>query len=212
MKLNDAGVTFIASLEGKSNKAYCLEDGGITIGYGHYFSNQSKEVLTKKITNKTVWTDKQCLNDFKNLLKFYEGIVSRETSVMKLSQNQFNALVSYSYNRGIGGLKQLLTASKKKPIATGMLMLVYWGSNKTYEKSLKNRRLKEVELYFKNFCPSHKKITKESDVNLIAWIQLKLGIDVDGIWGTKTSNALKKQLKKTNDSVNRNDIIKLSKM
>jgi len=139
MKTSDNGRKLIESFEGLSLKAYKLTgESYYTIGYGHSFD--------KAVTASTVWTRKQADEALKNDLAKFEGYVNRYVNIT-LTQNAFDALVSYTYNRGLGGLKELI-ANSKTFTAMGNNIVTYWGSALRYKAALINRRKKERELYF----------------------------------------------------------------
>lgn len=210
MQIDEKGLNLLKTLEGKRNKAYCLQDGGITIGYGKWFSFNSYEVRTGKITKFTYWNDKKCEQE---LLKEVKQIETYLTKIIpfKPTQNQFNALVSYGFNRGCGNLLKLLQAGKGDAVKTGLLMSVMWGSNTTYKASLINRRLKEMRMYFDGYIPSYVKINKQSTRTAIEWLQYKLNIKRSGVWDNQTQKRVKEYLRINNTKIiNRKEIKKIS--
>ncbi len=138
-KTSDNGVEFLKAQEGCRLTAYNLGDGAWTIGYGHYGDDVYEGMtITEEEAEALLRTD---------LVK-YEGYVI-DVALSKfptLNQNQFDALVSYTYNRGKGGLQQLI--SNSSTIAeVGANIPIYWGSNETYKEALITRRYREQELY-----------------------------------------------------------------
>lgn len=100
MKISDKGVEFIADFEGYHRAlpngdctTYYCPAGVLTIGYG----------CTEGIRPGEVWTKKQALDRFKQELAKHEAAVNRVVTV-DMTQNQFDALVSFSYNLGTGAL------------------------------------------------------------------------------------------------------------
>lgn len=153
MKLSDNGAEFIASHEGGFRLSwYKLNDGMMTVGAGHTVTlNEAKKKSIKvgdKITKVQAikWFEQDCsgfVNGTNRLLNQFG---------FKVNQNQFDALVSYAYNRGLGsarydnGLYQLLHHSKGvNDISKNFL--VYWGTNTYYKKGLMNRRKAEKRLF-----------------------------------------------------------------
>ena len=134
MKINNEGLALIKQFEGCSLKAYKLAgEQYYTIGYGHSFDNT--------ITATTVWTQKQAEDALvKDLQKYCKYVDDVELTKFKnLNSNQCNALMSYCYNRGAGGLRQLVTNSKSIE-EMGNNIVIYWGSAMRYKTGLVRRR------------------------------------------------------------------------
>lgn len=120
----------------------------LTIGYGHYGAD---------VKSTWRWTKEYAE---KELIKEVNGFAKQTLEVLdelgfdkdKLTNNQFNALVSYCYNRGAGrkdcsnGLRQLVKNSKTVS-ELGNNLLVYWGTNSSAKKGLLNRRRAEQGLF-----------------------------------------------------------------
>ena len=140
MKINGLGLGLIKNFEGCSYKAYRLKgERYYTIGYGHSFDDS--------ITKDTVWNQKQCDDALKKDLARFEGYVTKYAcSKFELNENQFSALVSYTYNRGVGGLQQLLRNSTTIQQLSNNIV-VYWGSAEKYKAGLIRRRKVEKVLF-----------------------------------------------------------------
>lgn len=97
MKTSSAGLRALTLEEGKRNKMYIDSYGNPTIGVGHLI--KSNEAYLKTIT----LTDTQ-IND---LLK--KDVIDAENAVnslgLDLKQNEFDALVSLTFNIGVGGFE-----------------------------------------------------------------------------------------------------------
>lgn len=152
MKLSESGKKFIKSHEGFRNTYYDLKDGGLTVGFGNYMTYAAARSKGIKVGDKI--TDEQADAMFN---KSVEGFVAGVNAQIKqydhdVNQNQFDVLVSYAYNRGLGnskgtnGLRQLLKNSKSVN-AISKNLLVYWGTNTMYKKGLLNRRNAEKKLF-----------------------------------------------------------------
>lgn len=85
----------VKSFEGLRLKAYRDAVGVLTIGYGH----------TKGVYEGQVITEKQAVNYLRSDLRQSERYVKYYVKV-KLSQQQFDALVSWTFNLGPGNLKR----------------------------------------------------------------------------------------------------------
>lgn len=144
MKTNSAGLDLIKNCEGLRLEAYKNKgERNYTIGYGHSDSTIKKgDVITKERAEQYLISD---LEKFENYVTKY--------AVKKfpdLNENQFSALVSYCYNRGPKGLKELVDNSKNIT-EMGFNLWVYWGTNKNYEKGLKARRTLEQKLFYRDY-------------------------------------------------------------
>lgn len=147
MRLNQTGYNLIKEFEGLSLKPYKCSAGVPTIGYGStYYENGIKvqmsdapitgaraEVLLKHVADRFALK-------VANLLK------------KPVTQNQFNALVSFAFNVGSGALasstllKLVNTNPNDAMIAKQFLR---WNrANGKVIQGLTNRRIKESALYF----------------------------------------------------------------
>ena len=147
MKLDKKGIDLILIFEGLKLKPYLCSAGVPTIGYGStYYENGTKVKLSDpKITKE------RAIELFKNTIEKYEKAVN-ELIKVTLTQNQFNALVSFTYKVGISALKvsTLLKKVNANPsdetIKNEFEKWVDAGGKQV--QGLLNRRKKEVEMYF----------------------------------------------------------------
>lgn len=147
MKLDSKGYDLIKEFEGFSNIPYKCSANIPTIGYGNTFYPDGKRVsmLDKQITKE--YADEI----FKNVVDNFAFKVSKLIK-SKVTQNQFNSLVSFAYNVGIGNLEKS-TLLKLVNINPNDAMIakqfLRWNKAKGKElKGLTNRRIKESALYF----------------------------------------------------------------
>ena len=140
MKTSQKGIDLIKRFEGVVLKVYKDAVGLPTIGYGH---------LIKKGEVFTTLTQQQAEELLaKDLKQFEEGI---STSVkVALTQNQFDALVSFAFNLGMGNVNSstLLRKLNAGDIQGAANEFVRW--NKAGGKTLAGltrRRLAEKELF-----------------------------------------------------------------
>ncbi len=99
--LSDEGRELIRRFEGLSLSPYHDAVGYPTVGYGHL-------LLKEKWADLSLWPNLSGLTDADDLLRsdaeLFEKAVSRFIRV-PLSQGQFDALVSFSFNLGTGALR-----------------------------------------------------------------------------------------------------------
>lgn len=94
MRLNDKGLALVKQWEGCKLKAY-KDGGGVwTIGYGHI----------EGVVPGMVWTQDQAEATLLAELSKYEKAVDQAVTV-GLTENQFAALVVFTYNVGVNAFK-----------------------------------------------------------------------------------------------------------
>ena len=151
MKLSDEGLRLIKSFEGYhearedgSCEAYQCPAGVWTIGWG----------CTKGVNQGMIWTAEEAEAAFRYELRGFEAGVARVTTV-DLNQNQFDALVSFAYNCGIGALERssLLKAVNRQQWDKAAAAFHDWnkGGGKVLP-GLVQRRAREAALFMK---PAH---------------------------------------------------------
>lgn len=143
MNLSDKGKQLIKKYEGCRLKAYKCPRGVWTIGYGHTNNVRPDDVITQDEANEL----------FKRDVKIFENTINRLVKA-KLNQNQFDALVSFTFNLGYGDkglagstLLRLLNTSDYIGAAKQFELWVYSG-DKVLE-GLAKRRKEEKELFLK---------------------------------------------------------------
>lgn len=93
--ITDDTVRYIAQWEGFKNKAYYDETGRVwTIGYGHTWGVNKDMACTKAKALEWLKTDANKVARYINSLD------------MNITQQQFDALVSFGFNVGTGNLKK----------------------------------------------------------------------------------------------------------
>ena len=99
-KTSRVGLDFIAQEEGLRLKPYKCSAGVPTIGIGSTYYEDGSKV---KMTDAPI-TKERAYVLFENVLKHFEMCVYTCTRD-DINQNQFDALVSFCYNLGLGNLK-----------------------------------------------------------------------------------------------------------
>lgn len=144
MHTSDAGIALIKEFEGFRNRAYQDAAGVWTIGYGttrypHGGHVQSGDVCSEVQAEEFIRHD----------LRWAEDCVNKYTTV-PLTQNQFDALVSFTYNLGCGALMKStllrrLNAGDYDSAAEEMLRWTHAGGHML--RGLVRRRTEEHDLF-----------------------------------------------------------------
>lgn len=134
MNISKKGIELIKKFEGLSLKAYKCPAGVWTIGFGHTANVKEGQIITKI----------QAESYLKHDIKLYELYVINNVPY-KLTQGQFDALVSFTFNCGLKNLKTLI---KKRTLSQiGNAILLYNKSGGKVLEGLKRRRQAEKELF-----------------------------------------------------------------
>ena len=140
MKISNKGIELIKRHEGLLLKAYRCPADKLTIGYGHTLNVKSTDVINKEQAEYFLRQD----------VKSAESDVNRKK--LNLTQNQFDALVSFVFNLGAGNFKRstLLRKVKANPndpsIRVEFERWIYAGGKVL--SGLAKRRKEEADLYF----------------------------------------------------------------
>ena len=142
MKISNNGLNTIKQFEGCRLTAYQDVKGVWTIGYGHTGGVYYGQTITQAEADTLFRQD---------LAKFESG-VARLCYGVTLTQNQFDALVSFAYNCGLSALgsstllKKIKANPNDKSIAAEFKKWCYSGGK--IVQGLANRRTAEAQLYF----------------------------------------------------------------
>ena len=198
MKISEKGLSMIERFEGCLLKASNKLDGVWTIGYGQTGSYYGKRVHRGITTTKAeahAW-----LRD--HSIKTYEDAVTQAVKV-PLNQNQFDALVSFAYNVGVGALKQSTALRKLNAgdYAGAADALTMWTKcNGKVLAGLVRRRKEERALFLTPVTQTkttntglRRKGDRADDVKLLQHRLNLLGwrLTEDGIWGVQTDSAVR---------------------
>ena len=141
MKIDEKGKRAVHDREGIRLKPYFDTRGIATIAMGNtYYLNGTKVTIYDRAMKMSEATE---LAD-KTLMKFSDFVDSKITA--KVTQNQFNALVSMCYNIGMEAFSHstALKEVNKDPNSSKVIVgIMLWTKN----KELVSRRLSEVEQY-----------------------------------------------------------------
>ncbi|RSK44711.1 lysozyme [Hymenobacter perfusus] len=147
LKTDAAGRAFLTKEEGEVLKTYLCAAGVLTIGVGHTGPDVVAPMTITREQSQALLT--------KDLLRF-EAAVNRLVTV-PLTQNQFNALVSFTFNLGEGALAKssllrYINASAngtRDQAALKNYFRIWRNVNGKPSAAIENRRLRECALFVK---------------------------------------------------------------
>lgn len=140
MKISNNGIDLIKSFEGFRSHAYkCVaSEKYYTIGFGHYGPDVSRDmVITKEEALELLQSD---------IAKF-ELAAEPVLKNYNLNQNQYDALMSFTYNCGINNLSKLTGYGTRSLKTISEKMLLYTKSGGVTLQGLVKRRQKEHALF-----------------------------------------------------------------
>ena len=137
MKTSSKGVSLIKSFEGCRMKAYKCPAGVWTIGYGHTAGVKEGDTITQETADAYLRND----------LAKYEKAVMNYDGIYHFNQNQFDALVSFTYNCGVGNLKNLTQSGKRTISQISTKLPLYNKAGGVVLRGLQRRRVAEKELF-----------------------------------------------------------------
>lgn len=193
LKTSQEGLEHITKWEGLMLKRYVCPAGKHTIGVGHVLlPGENYQEITKE----------QALEILAKDVERFEKAVKKHITV-PLNQNQFDALVSFIFNTGEGGV---INTGVQKTVNSGdfasvPMKLEEWSKFRVngvmkVNKGLLNRRKSEGQLFLKPANEQHTEIkmfawTKEALIEAQTKLaHLKLyDKKIDGIWGPATEKA-----------------------
>ena len=149
MNISKTGIQLIKDFEGLRLNAYKCSAGVPTIGYGSTFYPDKSNVKMSDVLRDKEEAEILLINT----LEDFDIYVSKYTKSVKLTQYQFDALVCFAFNVGLGNLSKstLLKKVLANPNDTTInIEFVKWNrGGGIVLKGLTKRRQKEAELYFK---------------------------------------------------------------
>ena len=189
-KLGAAGLGLIKSFEGCRLTAYKAvpTEKYYTIGWGHYGPDVTEGM---KVTQAQA--DALLLQDVENSVSCVNNAKYCPITA-SLNQNQFDALVSFTFNCGAGNLKTLCANRTAAQIASKIP--AYNKAGGKVLAGLVRRRAAEQEL-FNTAVSSNDDIKTAKDVQLWLNRNFQSGLMLDGLYGDNTRKALVKALQKT---------------
>lgn len=190
LTISKKGLNIIKKYEGCRLTAYKCPAGVWTIGYGH----------TAGVTEGMKITHAQADAFLKADCKSAEKAVNSYYNTYRWNQNQFDALVSFTFNCGSANLKTLLKSGKRTISEISKAITLYDKANGKVLAGLTKRRAEEKALFNTVIeevydMPTLKKGSTGKAVKI--W-QIILGVIVDGDFGEKTAEATRAFQRKHN--------------
>lgn len=139
LSISNTGLELIKRFEGCKLKAYQDSVGVWTIGYGHTAGVVKGQVITQAQADAYLKSD--CANAEKH--------VNNYNNIYHWNQNQFDALVSFTFNCGSGNLKTLLNNGQRTIAEISAKITAYNKAGGKVLQGLVNRRSAEKELFDK---------------------------------------------------------------
>ena len=135
MNISERGLNLIKSYEGCRLTAYRCPANVLTIGWGHTKNVYESMSITQDEADRLLVEDVQ----------MYANAVNKYVSKFNLNQNQFDALVSFAYNCGIGSLDSVCSCNTLDEIRAELLLYVNGGGVRL--PGLVRRRNEELALF-----------------------------------------------------------------
>jgi len=138
MKTSQAGIDLIKEFEGCKLKPYKDVVGLLTVGYGHRIAEADNRDYTQEEVDEFLRSD---------LERFERGVLTYIT--VPLTQGQFDSLVCFSYNLGLGTLSRSTLLKKINAGDDGAAkeILRFDKAGGKPLKGLTNRRIAEYRMF-----------------------------------------------------------------
>jgi len=140
-KIGAAGLKLIEEFEGLELTGYVLGDGKCTIGYGHAIPIEEKPAAACKAWTITNAQAEEFLKE--DTERFADGI--NEYFTRSFNQNQFDALMSFSYN--VGQAYQKYEWPKDAPDTYFPGVMIQYVNPAQFREGLTRRRQAEIALF-----------------------------------------------------------------
>ena len=137
MKTSQRGINLIKQFEGVRLTAYKCPAGVYTIGYGH----------TRGVTRGMKITEEEASAYLTADLRNSEKAVERYDSIYHWNQNEFDALVSFTFNCGATNLRALLRNGRRNRSQIAATLPLYRKAGGKVLKGLERRRAAEKALF-----------------------------------------------------------------
>ncbi len=188
LKISQAGLDLITKWEGLKLSRYICPAGKPTIGIGHV-------ILQGELFNDPITREEAFALLSRDVIRFEDAV--KKHIFVTLNQNQFDALVSFLFNVGSGGIinTKVQKAINNNEFSTVPSLLQEWSKMRVNGKlvtspGLLNRRKSESDLFSKPLT-----LSVDLDKPKLSSIQTVLSPSyyigkIDGIYGPKTEKAI----------------------
>lgn len=137
MKTSQRGINLIKEFEGLRLTAYRCPAGVYTIGYGHTRGVKRGMKITEEEASVYLTAD----------LRNSEKAVERYDGIYHWNQNEFDALVSFTFNCGAANLRSLLRNGHRNRSQIVATLPLYRKAGGKVLKGLERRRAAEKALF-----------------------------------------------------------------
>lgn len=137
MKTSQRGIDLIKQFEGLRLTAYKCPAGVYTIGYGHTRGVKRGMKITEEEASAYLTAD----------LRNSEKAVERYDSIYHWNQNEYDALVSFTFNCGATNLRSLLRNGGRNRSQIAATLPLYRKAGGKVLKGLERRRAAEKALF-----------------------------------------------------------------
>lgn len=137
MKTSQRGIDLIKQFEGLRLTAYKCPAGVYTIGYGHTRGVKRGMKITEEEASAYLTAD----------LRNSEKAVERYDSIYHWNQNEYDALVSFTFNCGATNLRSLLRNGLRNRSQIAATLPLYRKAGGKVLKGLERRRAAEKSLF-----------------------------------------------------------------
>lgn len=137
MKTSQRGIDLIKQFEGVRLTAYKCPAGVYTIGYGHTRGVKRGMKITEEEASAYLTAD----------LRNSEKVVERYDSIYHWNQNEYDALVSFTFNCGATNLRSLLRNGGRNRSQIAATLPLYRKAGGKVLKGLERRRAAEKALF-----------------------------------------------------------------
>lgn len=137
MKTSQRGIDLIKEFEGLRLTAYKCPAGVYTIGYGHTRGVKRGMKITEEEASAFLTAD----------LRNSEKAVERYDGLYHWKQNEFDALVSFTFNCGVTNLRALLRNGRRNRSQIAATLPLYRKAGGKVLKGLERRRAAEKALF-----------------------------------------------------------------
>lgn len=193
MKISNNGLALIKRYEGCRLTAYRDAVGIPTIGYGH----------TKGVKMGQTITEAQATAYLLEDVAKSEDSVNKYVALYNFNQDMFDALVSFTFNCGVGNFRKLIDNGLRSAKQISEALPLYNKAGGKVLAGLTRRRNEEKALFDRGLYGESKPAvngpqvlkngSRGQDVKCLQTLLNEHGynLDVDGIFGKKTEQALK---------------------